>query len=258
MIEKILILSSEHQPYRRAGQLAALTVANAPIEDMLEFLYAFHFNDYSTAALCEKLDAIGFSLNFREQLERGLAPPMLSQYLMELIALQKIIAEKKNTLFLYDDYYFNCQYGQLESELLKLSSVGGDADIVAVSCNGLPDPSKKHRVLTAVKRVEGIDFFSSGCPLNVGGAYFYTPRGAQRVLDQIASDGEFAGMDYIIPYQMHGVPGIYCVLENYRYFRGVQELNGDSVCYLLGHPVHKKHFQWIEKYKLMPFGGRDD
>ena len=190
--------------------------------------------------------------------DRGLDAYMLSQYLMEIIALQKIVDANLNTVFIYDDYYLNCDYSELEGDLAHLFAVVGDVDIVALSNLGEHKEGGRHKVLPPVRPVDGAEMFVYGCPYNAGASTFLTPLGARRVLDRIRREGEFSALEEILPYVMYNEPNIYCVRENYRYFRGVEELAGDSISYHLGHLHHQKVAGYIEQYKLMPFGGRDD
>ena len=255
MIDKMLVLTSDHQYYRRSGLLATLRVADAPIEN-LDFLFSYHSNDYSDAALLGKFKEIGYNLQWQST-DKVMACD-LSRILMERIVLKKIVEGQTRTLYMHDDFHFNIKYAQFIEELEQLAAVvDDDIDIISfinrkrdVDRDKMKFGEKKPPILTPV---EGAEKFVYGCPYDNGGVYFISPKGAQRLLDEIPDDSPNE-IDEIISYIIYEEKGVYALNEEEKdnFFLNVREFEFESVGYHLQDNARKqKMLKHLKKHKLL-------
>ena len=256
MIDKILVLTSEHQYYRRSGLLATLRVAGAPI-DKLEFLFSYHANDYSDAVLLEKLRGLGYNYNWNPITETIAKSCILSQVLMERIALQQIVETQERTLFMHDDFYFNIKYAQFISELEQLASVSDDAIDIISFINHTRDVKRdkekfREKTPPMIRCVAGAEMFVYGCPYDNGGVWFISPAGAQQLLDEMIDVPNL--IDDVISFIIYEERGIYALRaeEKYNFFLNVREFEAESIGYYMQDPARQeKLLAPLKKYKLL-------
>ena len=227
MIDKILCISSDHQPYRRAAQITALQLAGYPI-DIFEIVWANHRSDWTDVELIEMMASHGLK-NYRYALDEPIDHAMRNYTIscMEghVRALLEVVERDINAIILEDDILLVMDYRTLTSKFRNLLNVAPDAGVVLMTydCNNVEE-----RPFNIVK---GAPDFVRGSLGLTQSAMFVTPFGASSLLESVSKLERPSNIEARIICEFSKYSWFYCVVHPNQMVTQ-STLQGDSIAVL--------------------------
>lgn len=261
MIDKILIISCEHQRYRRAGQIAALELGGYPL-DKLEIIWGNHRNKYSDIELVDMLVQNGLT-NHKAILDLPENNQMryysLSILEAHVRAFKIIASEKINAIILEDDILLKINYRDLTDKLEKLTDVV-DVGICQLKYAYRGIGTIEHRKEVILKPVIDAPDFAYGSFSNSSDFLFVTSMGAEKILDYLSTTKQFCSIETHLPCYLYKEPWIFSVVSPESWHLQTH-LQGDSIA--MWHTekaeltdrqpdknIKSKNMGFIEKFRL--------
>lgn len=250
MIEQVLIISCEHQSYRRAANLAFLEYYKYPI-DIIDIVWGMHANYFDVDLLNSSLrNMIGrdFKNNVEKEEKHGISAT--EAYIR---ALTKVVSDNKNTLILEDDHFVLVSLHDLNGKLIQLSRIV-DIGVVQLHSRG--------QKLNDLEEVLVTEDFIQGSVRSSKVCNFWTPEGAKKFLTAIQSEKIGVSPENTLPCHLYDRNWVFSARnpDKYRkYAFHCKYLDGDSIGYyytISGYQERrtekqvKQSISIIEKFKL--------
>ena len=260
IIDKILCISCEHQPYRRAAQITALQLNGCPLEKF-EIIWGNHRKDYSDVQLVEMLESHGLP-NHRGVLDMPASHSMrhysLSVHEANIRAFKQIEKEQINAILLQDDMLINVPFSKLEGKLRQLAEKE-DVGIVQLiySSHSVGSTNNKNMIKPVIHAPD----FIHGSIGSSESALYVTSKGASLILEYLAQTKTFTSIEAHLPEHLYDEPWVFSVLAP-NAFVTQTVLQGDSI--LVWHTkntnvgnrtddpdIEAKNMNIIKKFKLI-------
>ena len=216
MVERILIISCEHQPYRRAAQVAMLErfgyhTHKARDWDRVDIIWGMHRDYHSEDAIIESYEQMGVMhvRGYKDTFPPEHPVRQHCESVCEAIAraLVRVLETGENTIILEDDHYLVMRREALSERLSALDAVVGNVGVVQLHSQ-LNDTVKNDLPETPIV---GAEDFIRGSVRSSHAATFVTPSGAEELLAYIRNPETPNSIENGLPRALHAEPWLYSV-----------------------------------------------
>lgn len=221
MIDEILIISCEHQRYRRAANLAFLEFYGYELK-IVDVIWGMHANEHTKEEINDSLHRM-IGRRYPERMDDKTHVYAESAAEVYIRALAHITETRKNTLILEDDHFLTIEGTLLTQRLEQLNNAVGNIGVVQLYSRG---PKKSDRPEIAIP---GAEHFMRGSVRSSKVCNFWTPTGAEKYLEiQKHTNGKISPENALYDFNEDW---IFSTLHPEQYAFSCGYIEGDSIGY---------------------------
>ena len=265
MIDNILVISSEHQPYRRAAQIAACELGKYPI-DRLKIIWANHRHHHSENELIEMIAEHGLE-NYREVLNINTPEWDFRHYYLSIFeanvrTFRTCVDTNTYAIILQDDFLLKIPYEDIAEKIEQLLNVVGEQVFLQLDYSYDSYQHEWENRDDSIRPVKGTLDFVHGCLGASEHALYVTPQGAARMLHYLSTTEHMESVESHLPRHLYNADWVYSALRPETFVHHASALQGDSIGvwhnkqnFLPNREpqgAEAKQMGIIEKYKLLP------